>query len=810
MIRQDGEFLWVEQPGIRYCFEPDGFLKSISVIGWKDRIWEVTPDGNFGRLHITLSDGRKLVPVCADAPFIREDADKETVIVEYGNIRWQFADGTPCNDFRLSLRYELLSGGRAFVNAFFCAENMHTPDLDEFSLKFHFATGQPDLDEIKWALLPRPKHADASLIQSLRSGRGLLPGDNRRIEHEIVPEVSVNLRHKSGECAYFEVFMEGENSISGDNGDNATDLRWEKDFKADFSFIGINPCKNKLMQLRQWRNQWGWILKAADRTRQKPPMQMYHYFDNFLRYPTDECLANLAAAGTDILILHENWRQDLQNEGFPFDPAELRRVIDTAHRHGIRVALYIRGNEHSAEDGACAWFDYYLKKDYDGLYMDYGGPFHSCAPEESYPGGRLPFKNYLIRMEALRERIGRDGVFYGHTGTSYASIFYASGMIDGYVSGEGEGGIMIRSRSDHEYYSMAMVSPGTMWTGAFPAYSTAKMRPFLAAAGQYPHSPLGEQFKTSSLAHPREPGLNDTAFKPLWKLWKFFKNERDFTVLNDYNSSGVFGEKDPETGHYFMLSNDGKRALLVLSNFTENERQITCKLDLALPELSALKQMKHVYRLTPAETSPGKAEKTVLPEDGMLSMTLGALDAGAFYFDTDDGLAAEKIRSFETPYPAYTPENQKYIAYLNEQKRLRYEPAPASEVWLRLTVPNTNLSYEYSLIYDLYYNAMALVEWLPDGTKKRLGWISQQGFTEQEPKEQDYIWPDVISPAVPLHRILGSGEHLIGIESVHYGMPFYSFLSAELTADSAEPYTIYFVNELEPDREYLRWKINIK
>ncbi len=799
MIRKDGQNLWVEQPGIRYCFQQNGFLKSASVIGWQGREWNVTPDGDFGKIRICLSDGRELTPVCADEPSVWET--ERTIVLEYGNIRWQFADGTLCRDFRLSLRYELLSHGRAFVNAFFVAENMHTPDLDQFNLDFHFAAaGMP---EVKWAIVPRPKNADASLIQAMRSGRSLLPGDNRRIEKEILPNVTVNLRNEAGETAYFEVFVEGENSISGDNGDNATDLSWTEDgnFCAGFEFIRSKPCKNKLMQLRQWRNQWGWVLKAADTVRQKPPMQMYHYFDNYLRYPTDECLKNLAAAGTDVLILHENWRQDLQNDGTPFDPAELRRVIDTAHRHDIRVALYIRGNEHSAEDGACEWFDRYLKKDYDGLYMDYGGPFHACPAEESYPGGRLPFKNYLLRMESLRDRIGKDGIFYGHTGTSYSAVFYASGMIDGYVSGEGEGGVMVRSRTDHEYYSMAAVSPGTMWTGAFPAYSTAKMRPFLAAAAQYPHSPLGEQFKTSSLAHPREPGLNDTAFKPLWKLWKFFKQERDFTILNDYNSSGVFGEKDPETGHCLMVSQDGKRALLILSNFTEQERNITCK----CPEVLC---GKTVYRMTPSEKSPGKAKK--MSAGDTLTITLGALDAGAFYFDADETLAAEKIHVFETPYPAYSAENRKYLAYLAEQKELRYSPVPAEKILLRLTVPNTNLSYEYSLAYDLYYNAMALVEWTADGTKKRLGWISRKGFTAEEPAAEDYIWPDVVSPAIPLHEILGKGEHFIGIESVHYGMPFYSFLSAELTADGAEPYTLYFLNDLEPDREYLRWKVIVK
>jgi hypothetical protein len=115
------------------------------------------------------------------------------------------------------------------------------------------------------------------------------------------------------------------------------------------------------------------------------------------------------------------------------------------------------------------------------------------------------------------------------------------------------------------------------------------------------------------------------------------------------------------------------------------------------------------------------------------------------------------------------------------------------------------------MIYDLYYNAMALVEFDADGNKKRLGWISQKGFVLDEPPAEDYIWPDVVSPRVPLHEILGKGEHFIGIESVHYGGPFYSFLSAELSRskDGEGAYNIYFLNELEPERQFLRWKVII-
>ena len=134
---------------------------------------------------------------------------------------------------------------------------------------------------------------------------------------------------------------------------------------------------------------------------------MYHYLDNFQKYPTNECLDQIQKIGADLLILHENWRFDIQDDGIPADSAALKRVITEAHKRNIRIALYIRGDECSAVESACEWFSRYLQKDYDGFYMDYGGPFHPAAPTESFPGGRIEFRRYFLRMKALRDRIGK-------------------------------------------------------------------------------------------------------------------------------------------------------------------------------------------------------------------------------------------------------------------------------------------------------------------------------------------------------------------------------------------------------------------
>ena len=161
------------------------------------------------------------------------------------------------------------------------------------------------------------------------------------------------------------------------------------------------------------------------------------------------------------------------------------------------------------------------------------------------------------------------------------------------------------------------------------------------------------------------------------------------------------------------------------------------------------------------------------------------------------------------PYPEYSASNREHLIYLKEQTQLRYEPIPRKEVYIQAAVPTTDQPYEFSLLYDLYLNAMAVVEFMADGSEKILGWISKNGFVADRPEPEDYIWPDEKSPWIPLHQILEPGEHFLGIKSIHYNVPFYSFLTLDIAdnPEGKEASRLCFMNELEPNREYLRWKV---
>jgi hypothetical protein len=330
------------------------------------------------------------------------------------------------------------------------------------------------------------------------------------------------------------------------------------------------------------------------------------------------------------------------------------------------------------------------------------------------------------------------------------------------------------------------------------------MRPFLAAAGQYPHSPLGIQFPSSSLSHPRTPGLNDTTFKPLWKLWRLFREERNVRVFNDYNSKNVFSAS-PDTGHYLMLSPDSKRALLIVSNFKDSANEITCKVNWR--KVGFNPASASAWKLMPTESAPGKALRQD-PLTTSYSLGLGAYDVAALFFaigmETDPVIA-----DYEKAYPKLTKENHEHLDYVAAQKAMRYAPVPHKKLFAKISVAPTKYPYEFSMMYDLFLNTMELVEFPHKGNSKHIAWITKNGLSQTKPKPDDYVWPGTETPWLPLHDYLNKGEHLLGIRSLHYGKPFYTFLALELAAESVDdpaPQKIQFVNELEPDREYLRWK----
>ncbi len=750
-----------------------------------------------GNIEMELVDGRLIFPSLRDVePEIYEQDGASYVF--FSNLPWIDADENVVPGFNISLRHEFQPGGCLFTTAVFHGENSLPPPVKKFivSTCFDFST----FDDTAWNVIPRPTFNASKNIQTFVPEKFLPKGEQRYYGGTILPLAGFNASCRSGSSLYAEAFCEGGNSLSGDIADSATEITWNEN-GPQINWIFQNKPTKETRRPLQWRNQWGWSVVPAPVKRNLPPQAAYQFIDNYTHYPTDEALAAMVAAQCSLLIIHSNWRRDAQDDGMPYNTKRLREIIAFAHKNNIRVALYVRGNEKEIRESAANWFDRYLQKNYDGLYMDYGGPLGRIeTPSENFPGALVEFRKHYFTLKQLRERIGPDGVFISHTGAFFSGV--GINFVDFYISGEAERGMLLRGRKEYEYFTMSAAAVGSLWSAAFPEYSSQQIVPLLAASGNFPHNPLGLQFKCSSLAHPPVPGVNDANFRPLWKIWSLFRNEKNIKVFNDYNSSGVFSSSSADPGHYLMISNDNQRALLVISNFSGKPINANTQVD--WDKTGFMPADKSCWRLTPNTVSPGLPESC---SGKILSSDFSEFPVEGFFF------SAEKPDW--TEYSGeYCPPGKSARAWLRKvenQKMLRNDNTPRKKLYATIHIDNSIVtSLEDSNFFDLYDSRLNLVEFMDDGTVKVLGGIGRTGFyPDAETPHDDCIMPGDSSPALPLHEISGPGRHKLGIQTIHFGEPFYSFTAVALSEDCSgkDARVIEFYNDIEPDRSLVTWSV---
>lgn len=777
-----------------YTFAGNGMLQGIFM---PEEFGSVNLIRETSTLVLSYVDGRVFFPEAGKIAPVRWKSRNGAEMFEFANLPFADSEGKIEPGLRLTLRYELFSDGTAFVDAFFLGEQEKRESINRFELTIPLDFSS--FETKRWSLTYRPKKIDGALIQTSTPDRNMLPGVEQIMEHSIFPLAGFNLWQKQGPSCYAEFVMESDNVLSGNPANNRSAVTW-KDENPTLSWNFQTAPEPPRFGPWQWRNRWGWVIAPAAQTRHYPPFQMYHFFDNINRYPEDEALEAMAKSGADVLILHENWRTDAQNGGQPYDEEKFRHVIDFAHSRNIRVMVYIRGNEDSVVEEYADWFDKYFIRNYDGLYMDYGGPFHNqTPPDESAQGGRLHFRKHYLANRRLREIVGNDGLFFSHTGPMFSALGMTGGCIDGYVSGEGERGLLIRSRLDHAYFSMASVCAGTMWTAAFPEYSSPVMIPYLASAGQSAHLPLGVQFPSSSLAHPPVPGIGDVNFRPLWKLWHLMRGEKDLRLFNDYNCRDVFHFSENVT-RYLMVSE--KRAVCIFANISGETVEVDPFVNCAKAGISADLKTKICQ---PDVSSPGKAadfdgRNFDLPPYGVAAVVWGEAD----------------FEAYELPYPELSPLGIKYQNYVEAQRSFRAGKEASENWYIRISVKDLPVPYEYSMTVDLYDNRFEFHE-IIDGKYNKLGYFAKDGFRKDPPEQKDFVMAGEESVWIPLKQLLGKGKKHLAIRSMHRGdryyvnLPFYSFIELEVarTPGKAE-YRLFFLNELEDDRSYLHFDLDFK
>lgn len=746
-------------------------------------------------LEAELENGSILRPVAkAENLRIYDDEEDGATHVDFINVTFKDQSGKEYPEYLMTLRHEFYPDGVAFTNMVFFVRDIHSVGIARFELK-----AKPDFsgfDDLRWCFRERPAVIDGTLITA-QTERFIAPGDDRDFK-ALVPMVNFNLTREFAPQFYMELLMEGHSTLSNKREDAVSSIRWD----------GLSPEISWKMQkqpfprpvINQVRNQWGWVIRPAHTERIQPPMRMYHYFDNYERYPSDETIAAVIASKCDVFIMHENWRMDTQNDGVPFDAAAFEKLRDALHAANIRLAVYIRGTEESVVIRHASWFKHLLTYNFDGLYMDYGSPYgHSLPPTELYCGGRIPFHKYYHTMRKLRQQIGPDGVFYSHTGPSFSAI--TMHFMSGYVSGEGERGLLIRGRKEYDYYSMSAQGVGTLWSAAFPEYASPEIVPYIAVSGQYPHSNLGEQFLSSSLVHPRVPGINDQSFVPLWKLWSIVRNERNLRIVNDYNSSGVFA-KNPDDGHYVFINTNKNMVLAIFSNFKNEQRKVDVSINFERMGIDVSD-----FNVTVLLNGKAESSNTVPSE-----LLLNKFGIAGILFTAPELAASTLLERYLAPEPALSESGKAYLARVEKQRELRNSPPEWKETYLRIEVPEISPTpYEDSMTVDLYNNSFAFGFIGEDGKFNHLCWIDRNGVNAEH-IGKDNLFAGDSTPVIRLNDFNFKGRVKLAVYSTHASgdMPFYNFCYLHLSGDAEgkDSYRLEFLNDLEPDRAYIKFYSN--
>lgn len=334
-------------------------------------------------------------------------------------------------------------------------------------------------------------------------------------------------------------------------------------------------------------------------------------------FPTDAQIDAMAQNGATILVLHNFWMAQGGVNGFPHadygharDDAELKRVIARAHDRRLRVGLYTRGIERSGF--ATRFFERYLRRDWDGLYVDWHGAHaiagheKSRAPDtahgdvhQSTDGSYLPARDYFLYMQTLREAVGDHGFLIGHQG-NFSSGVLANLDIDAYLPGEAapDHGMLV-TVDEAVYRGMMGGGVAMPWTVDAPRIFTSREGiAKMAAWGLYPDVPLGIYGFSADL---NDPDVQYTL--PYWRLLAAGRAEES-TVYNTPSVDVVAASSSTPTIRCVVYKHPVEGAdpelMVIAANLSAKPSSGTLTL---VPEVLGI---SGEYRLTRVDPATGK------------------------------------------------------------------------------------------------------------------------------------------------------------------------------------------------------------
>ncbi len=203
--------------------------------------------------------------------------------------------------------------------------------------------------------------------------------------------------------------------------------------------------------------------------------------------PSNAHVRDAARQGANVIVVHQGWMRsggsncEPPADYIPRNPRDLRRFVAACRRHGIRVGLYMRGVEKHAFFQP--YFEEFLRRDIDGLYVDWNSPF-TLGQQNCSPLHFSALACYLF-VRALRERVGDGGFLISHSGMSPTMLAFAP--FDAYLPGEWR----TQKQEFHASPERALLHGFASCIATNPIYSrtfaTPRAAAFNAGLGFHPH-----------------------------------------------------------------------------------------------------------------------------------------------------------------------------------------------------------------------------------------------------------------------------------------------------------------------------------
>lgn len=723
----------------------------------------------------------------------------ESLVVNFERVPFVGPEGTPHPDLTVSLEYEIFRDGTGFCVFFLQGQSLVGASVDRFSLRLGF-TPEPtwNTDGAYWQF---PASVDSACIQAFSGYQRKIPShETRDFPGKIAPFAGFDSGEGWRRTHHIEFFLEGSGGLSNDSAQTSTCFGREAGRPGITWNLQDRPWHRTPGRAIIYRNVFGFCLTRVPRTLPRPPLRIYHYFDNFRPYPSKEDVADIKRAGADTLILHENWRQDVRNGEFPTDADALRATLEACHQQGIRCGLYFRGNDDGIRERAAEFLTPYLRRNFDGLYLDYGSPFMYLGHEEYAPNGRIHFREYHRTMRKLRNLVGDEGFLLSHSGSYFCALAHAS--LDGYYGGEQEKGKLLASREHHAYFAGLAVAPAYWWTAAFPIYRTKEAVAVMAATFHAPVVNLGTQFACSSLHQPPSPGTNPFA-RGLWMLWGLMDGCGPLQVRDSHRSPDAF-VCPLEAVAPAALWNQVGEGILTVANLSSEP--VTTSLTVQ-DEAFVGEGEKFLISL---RWKGDRAEVGVAqPWNGgkIPSFSLDAHEVAGWLVTGHPSAWDKRLEELTQPPLWTSSKNATWNAFVKEQRAWREEAPSWEECHLQVSIPNWPNTYEDSVWYDLFDNDLLLEMVDASGQVFLLGFLDRHGLHATPGKPENRLTAGDHSPWIPLHKI--QNGRAIPFHPTHFrvtsqknGTPFYLFTRICLSpepATSPNSRALEFCVDLDPD-----------